>query len=123
MTRFIDGKVYFRLEYWLNLVEYVEVNCSREEIKYFWETFLSPIRYRIISSGASARDFDRYYVIWGNLYALLGSENSIWGKVELYYIRYSVVYKLADLKSEYDPVKIAEDTVMIGLADMAMEIA
>ena len=123
MTRLIDGKVYISLEYWLNSVEYVDINCSREEIKYFWETFLSPVRYKIISTGASVLGINRYYQICSHLYILLDDKNSTRGEVTLHYIRNSVVHKVADLKSGHDPVKVAEDAVMAGLADMAMEIA
>ena len=123
MTRLIDGKVYICWEYWLSLVEYVDINCSRGEIKYFWETFLSPIRYKIISTGANVLGISRYYQICSHLYILLDDKNSIWGEVTLHYIRDSVVHKVADLKPEHDPVKVAEDAIMIGLTDMAMEIA
>ena len=123
MTRIIDGKVYFRLAYWLNLVEYVDVNFSRKEINSFWVTKVSPIRHKILSLESKDPNLSKYYRVSNCLYVLLDDKYGIYGKVTLYYIRNSVVHELTDLNSEHDPTKVAEDTVMIGLTDMAMEIA
>lgn len=123
MTRIIDGKVYFRLAYWLNLVEYVDVNFSREEINRFWVRKVAPIQYKIFPLDLKDPDVNKYYNIINCLYVLLEDEYGIYGKVTLHYIRDSVVHELTDLNSEHDPAKVAEDAVMVGLTDMAMEIA
>ena len=123
MTRIIDGKVYFSLAYWLNLVEYVDVNFSREEINNFWVTKVFPIRHKILSLDPKDPNLSKYYRISNCLYVLLDDKYGIYGKVTLYYIRNSVVHELTDLNSEHDPVKVAEDAIIVGLTDMAMEIA
>lgn len=123
MTRIIDGKVYFCLAYWLNLAEYVDVNFSREEINSFWATKVFPIQHRILSLDLKDPNLSKYYRIINCLYVLLDDKYGIYGKVTLYYIRNSVVHELTDLNSEHDLDKVAEDAIMIGLTDMAMEIA
>ena len=123
MTRIIDGKVYFCLAYWLNLMEYVDVNFSREEINSFWVTKVSPIRHKILSLESKDPNLSKYYRISNCLYVLLDDKYGIYGKVTLYYIRNSVVHELTDLNSEHDLDKVAKDAIMIGLTDMAMEIA
>ena len=123
MTRIIDGKVYFRLAYWLNLVEYVDVNFSREEINSFWVTKVSPIRHKILSLESKDPNLFKYYRISNCLYVLLDDKYGIHGEVTLYYIRNSVVHELTDLNSEHDLDKVAKGAIMIGLTDMAMEIA
>lgn len=123
MTRIIDGKVYLRLEYWLNAIEHIDVNCSRKEIMSYWEAVLFPIRYKILSSRVGARDLSNYFKICNHLYLNLGVTNSIYGKVELYYIRDSVVHKVADLDIGHNALEVAEEAILVGLTDMAMEIA
>ena len=123
MTRIIDGKVYFSLAYWLNLVEYVDVNFSREEINNFWMTKVLPIRHKILYLDPKDPNLSKYYRVSNCLYVLLDDKYGIYGKVTLYYIRNSVVHELTDLNSEHDPVKVAEDAIIVGLTDMAMEIA
>lgn len=120
MTRIIDGKVYFRLAYWLNLVEYVDVNFSREEISSFWVTKVSPIRHKILSLDPKDPNLSKYYRISNCLYVLLDDKYGICGKVTLYCIRGSFLHRVADLSHSHDPAKVAEEVIMVGLTDMAV---
>lgn len=111
----IEEKFFLRIGDWLSLIEYVEVNCSRDEIRSFWVAVLLPILKQVIVESSLT-----YKFTFRCLYLLLDETRGIRGKVELYYIRGSFLHRVADLSQSHDPAKVAEEVIMVGLTDMAV---
>lgn len=115
----IEGKFFMRIGDWLTLIEYVEVNCSRDEIRSFWAAVLFPILKQVIVESSLTYKFTKF-TFSRCLYLLLDETRGIRGKVELYYIRGSFLHRVADLSQSHDPAKVAEEVIMAGLTDMAV---
>lgn len=116
-TLSIKEKFFLRIRDWLNLIEYVEVNCSRDEIRSFWAAVLFPILKQVIVESSLT-----HKLTFRCLYLLLDETRGIRGKVELYYIRGSFLHRVADLSQSHDPAKVAEEVIMVGLTDMAVAV-